>query len=53
MFHLRPKRMARKVMNMEMPDMNMHMDMPSVSKVVVASALVYWGTKMLMEELMD
>ena len=40
-----------KMMDMAMPDNDM--DMPSTAKVLVAGAMVWYGTKMLMEELMD
>lgn len=49
MFHMHRK---RKLMNMEMPDINMP-DMSSTTKVLVAGAMVYFGAKMLMEEIMD
>jgi len=49
MFHMHRK---RKLMNMEIPDMNMP-DMSSTTKVLVAGAMVYFGAKMLMEEMMD
>lgn len=46
MFHMchRPK---RSMMNMDVPDM------PSATKFLVAGAMVYFGAKMLMEELTD
>ncbi|MDD4600350.1 hypothetical protein SDC9_09100 [bioreactor metagenome] len=48
MYHT--KKAMRKMMNMDMmPDM----DMPSATKVVIAGAMVWFGAKMLMEELMD
>jgi hypothetical protein len=48
MYHT--KKAMRKMMNMDvMPDM----DMPSTAKVFVAGAMVWFGAKMLMEELMD
>lgn len=54
MFHLRPKRTMRKMMNMEMPDMDMQMpEMTTTTKVLVAGAMIYFGTKMLMDEFMD
>lgn len=48
MYHT--KKAMRKMMNMDMmPDM----DMSSTTKVFVAGAMVWFGAKMLMEELMD
>lgn len=42
-------RSMRKMMDMEMPEM----DMASTTKVLVAGAMIWFGAKMLMEELMD
>jgi hypothetical protein len=45
MYHTR--KAMRKMMHMDMPDM------ASTTKVLVAAAMVWFGAKMLMEELMD
>lgn len=39
----------RKSMHMDMPDINM----AATTKVLAAAAMVWFGAKMLMEELMD
>jgi len=43
------KKAMRSVMNMDKPEM----DMGSTTKVLVAGAMVWFGAKMLMDELMD
>lgn len=47
MYHT--KKAMRKMMHMDMPDI----DMASTTKFFVAAAMVWFGAKMLMEELMD
>lgn len=41
--------MMHKMMDMATPDM----DMPSTTKILFAGAMVWYGAKMLMEELFD
>lgn len=47
MYHT--KKAMRKMMSMDMPDI----DMGATTKVFVAAAMVWFGAKMLMEEMMD
>lgn len=50
MFHhmLWPKKHRRSLMNMDMD-----MDMKGMAKVVAGSAMLYWGMKMIADEIMD